>query len=371
MNLKIREVPSVNLKTEYEEIKQEIDEAITRVLNNTSFILGKEVKNFEESFKNFCESKFAIGVGSGTDALYLSLLILGTQPGDEIITTPLTFIATAEAITFAGGIPVFVDVDSKTHNLDPNLIEEKITNKTKAILPVHLHGQPVDLDPIIDIAKTHDLQVIEDAAQAHGSYYKKEPIGKNSDLTCFSFYPGKNLGAYGDAGAIITNNEELAQKAFMIRNHGRIDKYLHEIIGYNFRIDSLQAAILSVKLSHLTKWNRKRKKQASIYTSELSDLPLELPFVPEWADPVWHHYTIKLEQRDELHTFLKTRGIGVGIHYPITLSSQPAFAELNYNTQDFPIAENISKRILSLPIHGTLKSSEQEYVIDTIKEYFN
>ncbi|GAG94954.1 unnamed protein product, partial [marine sediment metagenome] len=292
--------------------KSEIDEAIQNVLNNTNFIMGEELKKFEEEFASFCNVKHAIGVANGSDALILALRACGIGEGDEVITVPHTFIATTEAITHVAGKIVFVDIDPRTYTIDVSKIEEKITDKTKAIIPVHLYGQPADMDPILEIAKKYDLKVIEDAAQAHGAEYKGKKVGSIGDVACFSFYPGKNLGAYGDAGMVVTNNEEIAEKVKLFRNHGRITKkYEHEIEGYSSRLDNLQAAILRVKLRHLNKWNDLRRRNAKKYNELLSNIgEITTPYEADYAKHVYHLYVIRVKNgRDKLREKLKSKGV--------------------------------------------------------------
>ncbi|MGB0383226.1 MAG: DegT/DnrJ/EryC1/StrS family aminotransferase [Ardenticatenaceae bacterium] len=359
-------IPLVDLKAQYAAIQSEIDSAIKQVIENTAFILGPEVKAFEEEFATFCEAKHAIGISSGTDALQLALLACGVEAGDEVITTPHTFIATAEAISMCGARPVFVDIDPLTCNIDPSKIEERITQKTKLILPVHLYGQPADMDPILDIAQRHNLRVIEDAAQAHGARYKGQRVGTLADAACFSFYPGKNLGAYGDAGALVTNDDKIAERVLLLRNHGRREKYEHLIKGFGHRIDALQAAILRVKLSHLEAWNNQRRELAALYTSLLDDSLVTTPYVPAWAEPVWHLYVVRVQGRDRVKARLKEAGIATGVHYPIPLHLQPAYQDLGYKVGDFPHAEQAAREVLSLPLYAELTSQNLQRVVECL-----
>ena len=355
-------IPFVDLKAQYDSIKDEIDEAIQNVLNNTSFIMGEELKKFEVEFAIFCDVKHAIGVANGSDALILALRACGIGEGDEVITVPHTFISTAEAISNVGGKVVFVDIDPKTYTIDVSEIEEKITEKTKAIIPVHLYGQPADMAPIMRLAKKYNLRVIEDTAQAHGAEYKGKKVGSIGDVGCFSFYPGKNLGAYGDAGMVVTNNERIAKKIKLLRNHGRITKkYEHDIEGYSSRLDNLQAAILSVKLRYLNKWNESRRRNAKKYNELLNNIDgIITPYEAEYAKHVYHLYVIKVEKegRDKLREELNSKGIATGIHYPIPLHLQTAYSYLGYKEGDFPITEKASQEILSLPMFAEL-SDEQ------------
>lgn len=359
-------IPLLDLKAEYLEIKPEVDEAISRVVNSARFILGEEVESFEREFASFSDAEHAIGVGSGTDALLLALLALDVNRGDEVITTPMTFIATAEAISLRGARPVFVDVDLKTHNIDPGRIEAAITPHTKAVIPVHLHGQPADIDPILDVARRHHLAVIEDAAQAHGAEYKSRKVGTLADLACFSFYPGKNIGAYGDAGMITTDDSDLAHKVRLLRDHGRTSKYEHQVLGFNWRIDALQAAILRVKLSHLADWNQSRRGIAAQYDLLLKDSPVHAPSTPDDIAPVWHHYAVDVENRDAVQSRLKADGIEAGVHYPIPLHLQPAYAFLGHQAGDFPNAERVAHTTLSLPIYPTMRNVQIQRVVEVL-----
>jgi dTDP-4-amino-4,6-dideoxygalactose transaminase len=360
----------VDLKAQYETIKNEIDLAIKDVLSETAFIGGKHVTKFEESFAKFCGSKHCVGVGNGTDALFIALKALGIGAGDEVITVANSFIATSEAITQTGARVVFVDINPKTYNIDTNRIEEKITSRTKAIIPVHLYGQPADMDPILALAKKHNLKIVEDCAQAHGALYKGRTIGSIGDMACFSFYPGKNLGAYGDAGAITTNDDTLAKKARMFANHGRVDKYDHEMEGINSRLDGLQAAILGVKLQHLEAWSEARRKNAYLYNENLKGSGLVTPVELANVKAVYHLYIVRVkkELRQKLQDHLKSKGIATGIHYPIALPNLKAYSYLNHNGNDFPEATKASQEIVSLPMYPELHESQIQYIAQQIKE---
>jgi len=363
-------IPFVDLKAQYDSIKDEMDEAIQNVLNNTSFIMGEELKKFEEEFARFCDVKYAIGVANGSDALILALKACGIGKGDEVITVPHTFIATTEAISNVGGKVVFVDVDPKTYTIDISKIEEKINKRTKAIIPVHLYGQPADMDPIMRLAKKYNLKVIEDAAQAHGAEYKGEKVGSIGEVACFSFYPGKNLGAYGDAGIVVTDNEEIAEVIKLLRNHGRIaKKYEYDIEGYSSRLDNLQAAILRVKLRYLNKWNESRRKNAKKYNELLDNIGrIITPYEADYAKHVYHLYVIRTDKgRDKLREELKSKGITTGIHYPIPLHLQPAYSYLGHKEGDFPVTERCSQKILSLPIFAELTGGQIEEIVEIIK----
>lgn len=359
-------IPLLDLRAEYAEIKESVDASMRRVVESARFILGDEVTNFEKDFAAFCRTEYAIGVGSGTDALYVALRTCGVEAGDEVITTPMTFIATSEAISLCGAKPVFVDVDPKTHNMDPDLIEATITPKTKVILPVHIHGYPVDMNPILSLARKRGLKVIEDAAQAHGAEYKGRRVGTLADMACFSFYPGKNLGAYGDAGAITTNDVELVKKARLLRDHGRTSKYEHQIVSFNWRIDALQAAILHAKLPYLEGWNRRRQEIAVKYNELLKNSGVQLPIISEEYSAVWHHYAINVENRDAVQEKLKAVGIETGIHYPISLHEQPAYRFLEYDSGDFPHSEKVSHTTLSLPIYPSMSNEQVQRVADEL-----
>jgi dTDP-4-amino-4,6-dideoxygalactose transaminase len=365
------EVPFVDLKAQYESIKGEIDKAIADVISRSSFIGGPFVKAFEEAFAGFCGAKHCVGVGNGTDAIFLALKAMGIGPGDEVITAANSFIATAEAITMSGARVVFVDIDPGTFNIDPGKIEGKISKHTKAIIPVHLYGQPADMDPILTLARKYGLKVIEDAAQAHGALYKRGKVGTIGDAACFSFYPGKNLGAYGDAGAVVTNDDELAIRIRMIANHGRIDKYDHEIEGINSRLDGLQAAILGVKLRHLTTWTEKRRGNAILYNMYLKDAKVFTPIEMNDVKSVCHLYVVRIEGglRNKLQEYLRTKEISTGIHYPIALPNLKAYAYLNSKIGDYPEATKASGEILSLPMYPELLESQIEFVSTKVLEF--
>jgi len=355
-----------DLKAQYAAIQAEIDDAIRTVLSNTNFIQGKEVRLLEQEFADFCGARFGVAVASGTDALHLALLAMGVGPGDEVITTTHTFTATAEAIYHCGAKPVFVDIDPLTFNIDPYKIEERITPRTKVIMPVHLYGQPCDMDPILEVASGHGIQVLEDACQAHGAEYKGKRVGTLARAACFSFYPGKNLGAYGDAGMIVTDDQELARWCAMMADHGRTEKYTHSHIGYGKRMDTLQAAVLRVKLRHLEDWTRARREAAADYNRVLSAL-VETPFEPTWAKAVYHQYVIRVPNRDQVFKRMRDAGIGVGIHYPIPLHLQPAYAALGHRPGDFPEAERAAGSVLSLPLYPEMTSEQRSFVVEQLR----
>ena len=362
-------VPFLDLKSQYETMKDEIHTAINQVIDKTAFAGGPFVEQFEKEFARFCNCAHAVGVGSGTDALWLPLLALGVGIGDEVITVPSTFIATAEAISFCGATPVFVDIEERTYNMNPRLLESAITQKTKAIIPVHLFGQPVDMDPIMEIARKHNLYVIEDACQAHGSEYKGNKAGSMGDAAAFSFYPGKNLGAYGEGGAVVTNNAEMAKTMKMFRDHGQSQKYYHGIIGWNARLDGLQGSILSAKLRHLDRWNDARRNHAHTYTKLLSGADgVITPYEADYAKHVYHIYAIRVNDRDMLISRLAERDIFCGIHYPVPVHLQQAYSSLGLGKGSFPIAEKCAEEFVSLPMFAELTGEQVEYVAQTIKE---
>ena len=366
----MNQIPLVDLKAQYHAIKPEIDTAIERVIANTSFILGREVREFEEALAVFCEAQYCIGTSSGTSALHLAMLACGIGSGDEVITTAHTFTATAEAIWMVGARPVFVDIDEASYNLDPAPIEGAITSRTKAILPVHLYGQPADLDPILEIARRHDLRVIEDAAQAHGARYKGRRVGAIGDIGIFSFYPGKNLGAYGDGGALVTGDKQLADKVRLLRNHGRATKYEHLQLGYGYRLDALQAAILGAKLPHLEAWTEARRGHARCYTELLGDCDVVAPCEPPQVRHVYHLYVIRAPQRDDLLAYLRARGVGAGVHYPLPLHRQPAYLVEGCGDVHLPTTEKAAAEVLSLPMYPELTEDQIAYIAQAVREFF-
>ncbi|MFH2044601.1 MAG: DegT/DnrJ/EryC1/StrS family aminotransferase [Pseudomonadota bacterium] len=363
-------IPFLDLKSQYLSIKNEVDYAIKQVIDNCAFAGGPFVERFEKAFAPYCQCKEAIGVGSGTDALWIALIALGIGDGDEVITVPASFIATAEAISFSGAKPVFVDVDKATCNMNPELIEAAITSKTKAIIPVHLFGQMADMDPITKIAKKHKLFVIEDACQAHGSEYKGKRAGSIGDAGCFSFYPGKNLGAYGEAGAVVTNNIELAEKMRIFRDHGQSKKYFHKMIGWNGRMDGIQGAILEVKLKYLSAWNDARREKAGIYKELLEDTEhILLPVETSQTKHVYHIYAIRTKKRDKLIEHLTKAGISCGIHYPVPIHLQDAYKSMELEKGSFPVAEKCADELVSLPMFPELNREQIEYVAHEIKRF--
>jgi len=363
-------VPFLDLKAQYNTIKDEIQTAINDVIEKTAFAGGPFVAQFEKEFAAFNACKHAVACGSGTDALWLALFALGVGKGDEVITVPNTFIATAEAITYCGAEPVFVDVDDKTCTMDPALIEKVITKKTKAIIPVHLFGQPADMDPIMAIAKKHNLFVIEDACQAHGAEYKGKKAGNIGDAGCFSFYPGKNLGAYGEGGATVTNNDEAAARMQVFRDHGQPKKYYHDVIGWNARLDGIQGAILSVKLKYLQQWNDARRSHAKRYNELLAGVNgVILPTEADYAKHVYHIYAIRVQNRDALMNDLTEKDIGSNIHYPVPIHLQKAYEYMNLKNNAFPVAEKIASELVSLPMFAELTDNQIVFTADTIKAF--
>jgi dTDP-4-amino-4,6-dideoxygalactose transaminase len=361
-------VPYLDLKAQYRSIKPEIDTAIARVLESSQFVLGSEVAAFEQDFAAYCGTSECIALNSGTSAIHLALLAAGVGPGDEVITVPFTFIASVSAVMYTGARPVLVDIDPRTFTMDPQTLEAAITLRTKALLPVHLYGQTADMDPILDIARKHRLVVIEDAAQAHGAKYKGHPAGSIGDIGCFSFYPTKNLGAYGEGGAVTTNNPEYARTIRMLRDWGQDRKYHHVLRGYNYRMEGFQGAILRVKLRHLEAWIESRRSIARGYDQSLSGCDLALPAESPWARHVYHVYTLRTHDRDGLQAALRRQGIQTAIHYSLPAHLQPAFADLGYGDGAFPQAEAAAQQVLSLPIYPELSSQDMTQVAEAVKK---
>ena len=361
-------VPYFDLKKQFAGLREEIREALDRVCRNASFILGEEVSEFEKEFAAYCEVKYCVGLNSGTSALHVALLALGVKPGDEVITTPNTFIATAETVCYAGAKPVFVDIDPKTANLDPTLIEPAITERTKAILPVHLYGRPADMDPILDIAHKHGLAVIEDACQAHGARYRGKRVGSIGHAAAFSFYPSKNLSAYGEGGALTTNDASIAELARALRSHGQSGPYIHARIGYNYRMEGFQGAVLRVKLKRLERWNARRKEIAALYRSALQNANVEILSDDPRDERVYHLFVVYIERRDAVRAALEARGVHTAIHYPRPLHLQPAFAALGYEPGIFPHAERACERVLSMPFFPEMTDEQVQYAAKQLAE---
>lgn len=363
-------IPFLDLKSPYLELKDQLDDVYRRVMTSGQYILGQEVKAFEEEFAAYCEAKHCLGVANGLDALHLIIRAMDIGPGDEVIVPSNTYIATWLAVSYAGATPVPVEPDDRTYNLDPARIEEAITTKTRAIIAVHLYGQPADMDAINSLASQHGLKVIEDAAQAHGARYKGRRAGSLGDAAGFSFYPGKNLGAFGDGGAVMTNDDELADKVRMLRNYGSRLKYYNEARGFNSRLDEIQAALLRVKLTRLEEWNARRRRVAERYRQSLAGASnLVLPYVPEWAEPVWHLFVVRHFERMALQEHLSGAGIGTLIHYPVPPHLQNAYADLGYAAGRFPIAEKMAEEVLSLPIGPHVSDDDLCYVREQVSSF--
>jgi dTDP-4-amino-4,6-dideoxygalactose transaminase len=367
-------IPLADLKAQYSSIKAEIDAAIKRVIKQGRFILGPEVEAFEQEMASYCGTKFAIGVASGTDALHLALLACGVRPGDEVITTPFTFISTAEAITQCSAIPVFADIDPRTYNINPAQIEPKITPKTRAIIPVHLYGQPANMGPILELGKGHNLKIVEDCAQALGAEYKGKKVGSLAHAGCLSFFPAKNLGAYGDGGMVVTNDQQTAEVVGMLRKHGSRVSYYHLLPGFNSRLDTLQAAILRVKLKHLEDWNRARREKASLYTQLLSRIDgIEPPYIEDHN--IWsaNYFTIRLKNshinRSKLRKYLESKGVSTAVYYPLSLHLQEVYKPLGYKPGDFPQSELAQEQVLSLPIYPELTEWQIEKIARLIEQW--
>lgn len=363
-------VPFLDLEAQYESIRAEIATALQKVLDSTAFVGGEFVTKFEREFAGFCRCQFAVGVGSGTAALWLALQAMGIAAENEVITVPNTFIATAEAISVCGARPVLVDVDERTYTMDPARLEAAITPRTKAVIPVHLYGQAPDMDPIMEIAQAHGLFVVEDACQAHGAEYKGRPAGSIGDVACFSFYPAKNLGAYGEAGAVVTNSADIAKKIRILRDHGQAKKNYHCMIGWNARMDGFQGAVLSVKLKHLAAWNKARRKNAQLYNDLLAKVDgVITPIEADYAKHVYHIYAIRTKKRDALIRALAEKGISCGIHYPIPIHLQEAYKSLGHEKGGFPIAERCVEELVSLPMFPELGQEQIEMVCHEIKSF--
>ena len=363
------QVPFLDLRAAYEELKAEVDEAVSRVLGSGYYLLGKELEAFEKEFAEYLDVRHCVAVGSGLDALHLALRALGVGQGDEVLVPSNTYIATWLAVSYAGAVPVPVEPDERTYNIDPGKLEAAITDRTRGIIPVHLYGQPADMDPILEVARKHNLWVLEDAAQAHGASYKGKRVGGLGDIAGWSFYPGKNLGAFGDGGAVTTNNGEFADRVRVLRNYGSRTKYFNEVRGFNSRLDEIQAAVLRVKLKHLDGWNRRRLQIAELYRRELEGCDLILPYVPEWAEPAYHLFVVRSGQRDALHQYLETQGIGTLIHYPVPPHLQQAYCEIGLAAGTLPISERIHQEVLSLPIGPHVTEAQVETVTRAVCEF--
>jgi len=363
-------VPYLDLRAQLKPLRAELDAAIARTLDNCSFCLGPDVVQFEKDFAAFCGAPHALGFNSGTSALHVAMRLLNVGPGDEVITTPYTFIATSWAISYCGAKPVYVDIDEATFNLNPKLIEKAITPKTKAVLPVHLYGQPFDVDAVAAVCRKHNLPFVEDAAQAHGAKYQGKSIGTFGVVSGFSFYPAKNLGACGEGGALVTNDAALAARAKSLREHGSTVRYHHDEVGYNYRLEGIQGAVLGVKLKHLARWTRERQRVAARYAELLADTPLQLPTVTPGNESAWHLYTVRSPRRDALKKHLDANGIGNAVHYPMPLHLQKVYANLGYKPGNFPVAEKASREVLSLPMFPELTDTQIQRVVAVVKGFF-
>jgi len=366
----VEKIPYLDLPAQIRGLRNELDAAIARALDNCSFCLGPDVARFEKDFAKFCGAEHCVGFNSGTSALHVAMLLLGVGPGDEVITTPFTFVATSWAISYTGARPVYVDVEDATMNLDPRRLERAITPKTKAVMPVHLYGHPFDLDPMLAICNQHKLPLVEDAAQAHGAKYKGRIVGTFGAISGYSFYPGKNLGACGEGGALVTNHAAFDHRARALRDHGSTTRYYHDEVGFNYRMEGIQGATLGVKLKQLPKWTEERRRVARRYEELLADTPLQLPREAAWAESVRHVYVVRHSRRDELKNHLEANGIGCALHYPLPLHLQKCYAALGYRPGDFPVAEKAARECLSLPIYPELTEAQLERIAAVIKDFF-
>jgi dTDP-4-amino-4,6-dideoxygalactose transaminase len=363
-------IPYFDLPAQIRSLRKDLDVVIARTLDNCSFCLGPDTAQFEKDFAKFCGAEHCSGFNSGTSALHVAMLLLGVGPGDEVITTPTTFVASSWAISYVGAKPVYVDIDDATFNLDPKLIERAITPRTKALMPVHLYGHPFEVDPILKICRKHKLPLVEDAAQAHGAKYKGKVVGTFGEMSCFSFYPGKNLGACGEGGALVTNNAAFDKRARALREHGSTVRYYHDEVGYNYRMEGIQGAVLGVKLKHLDKWTKKRRAIAHAYQELLTGTPLQLPREAAWAESAWHLFVVRHPRRDELKKHLDASGVGCALHYPLPLHLQKCYAHLGHKPGAFPVAEKAARECLSLPIYPELTDAQIQRVASAIKDFF-
>jgi dTDP-4-amino-4,6-dideoxygalactose transaminase len=363
-------VPYLDLPAQMRGIRKEIDAAIARTLDNCSFCLGPDVVQFEKDFAKFCGADHCVAFNSGTSALHVAMILLGIGRDDEVITTPCTFVATSWAISYVNAKPVYVDVDDATFNLKPELVEGAITKRTKAIMPVHLYGHPADLEPLLKICRKHNLPLVEDACQAHGARYKGKVVGTFGEISCYSFYPGKNLGAYGEGGALVTNNAAYAARARSLREHGSTQRYYHDEVGFNYRMEGIQGAVLGIKLKHLDQWTRERRRVAHRYHELLADTPLQLPTEADYAESAYHLYVVRHPRRDDLKKHLETNKVGCALHYPLSLHMQKCYAHLGYKAGDFPVAEKAARECLSLPIFPEMTEPQIERVSEVIHDFF-
>lgn len=363
-------VPYLDLPAQIRSLRPELDAAIARTLDHCSFCLGPDVAQFEKDFAKFCGAEHCVAFNSGTSALHVAMLLLNVGCDDEVISTPHTFVATSWAISYVGAKPVYVDIDEDTFNLNPALIEKAITPRTKAIMPVHLYGHPFDIDPILAVAKKHNLPVVEDSAQAHGAKYKGRTIGTFGEISCFSFYPGKNLGACGEGGALVTNNAAYAARARSLREHGSSVRYYHDEVGFNYRMEGIQGAVLGVKLKKLNDWTAGRRRVAHRYHELLKDTPLQLPREAAWAESVYHLYVVRHPRREDLKKHLEANGVGCALHYPLPLHLQKCYASLGYKEGSFPVAEKAARECLSLPIYPEMTDAQVQRVAEVIHDFF-
>ena len=363
-------IPYLDLPAQMRAIRKELDAAIARTLDNCSFCLGPDVAQFEKDFARFCGAEQCVGFNSGTSALHVALLLLNVGAGDEVITTPCTFVATSWAISYVGAKPVYVDVEDATFNLDPKLVECAITPRTKAIMPVHLYGHPADLDPLVKICRKHKVPLVEDACQAHGAKYRGQTVGTFGAISGFSFYPGKNLGACGEGGALVTNDPQFANRARALREHGSTQRYYHDEVGFNYRMEGIQGAVLGVKLKYLDQWTRERRRVAHRYHELLADTPLQLPREADYAESAYHLYVVRHPRRDDLKKHLEDNRVGCALHYPLPLHLQKCYANLGHKAGDFPIAEKAARECLSLPIYPEMTDAQIQRVAEVVRDFF-
>jgi dTDP-4-amino-4,6-dideoxygalactose transaminase len=364
-------LPVLDLRAQYNLLRDEVVQAIQEVADSTCYVLGPKVAEFERNFAAYAGSKHCIGVNSGTSALHLALIAAGVGQGDEVITVPMTFVATSWAVSYVGANPVFVDVDPATYTLDATLVEKQITRRTRALLPVHLYGQPADMRPLMEISERHGIPIIEDAAQAHGARYQGQGAGTLGLCGCFSFYPGKNLGAYGEGGAIVTNDDSIAKRLRALRDHAQEQRYYHDEIGYNYRMDAFQGAVLNIKLKYLERWTERRRLLAARYNELLAGLPIQLPAEAHDRRHVWHLYVALHRERDRIRQELEARGIQTGLHYPVPVHLQKAYRHLRYRVGDFPMAERIARECITLPLYPEMTGAQQDQVIEALTEILN
>ena len=363
-------IPYLDLPAQLRGVRKDLDAAIARTVDNCSFCLGPDVAQFEKDFARFVGAEHCAGFNSGTSALHVAMLLLGVGPGDEVVTTPFTFVATSWAISYVGAKPVYADIDDATFNLDPKLVERAITRRTRAVMPVHLYGHPFDLDPMLAICRKHKLPLVEDAAQAHGAKYRGKTVGTFGEISCFSFYPGKNLGACGEGGALVTNNAAFDKRARSLREHGSTVRYYHDEVGYNYRMEGIQGATLGVKLKHLTQWTNERRRIARRYHELLAGTPLQLPREAAWGESAYHLYVVRHPRRDDLKKHLDANGVGCALHYPLPLHLQKCYANLGHKPGDFPVAEKAARECLSLPIYPELTDKQIQRVAEVINNFF-